>query len=235
MHQVYRAAERVWVWLGDVGLGERSTTRAIAVGANGNDCDDEIEQERNFCKEAVALLPRIAGAGEAIYQKGLRNLAQSPRLYNLPPLTSPLWNSIYALLVDNPWFCRLWIVQEAAFARRISVLFGEHEVNWDVLGRAINRWSNLKQSLVDSYGTKLKGRGFEYRFLVFFVRDTVQGQQPWEVSPRVREEWPVHIIRIISATASGHHCYNPRDRILRILGFYGMMNGELGLLGIKNR
>ncbi|PQE29374.1 heterokaryon incompatibility protein [Rutstroemia sp. NJR-2017a WRK4] len=208
MHQLYRAAEQVCVWLGDGGISYGSSTSDLTDEDNGNEREPGSEQE-SIRRKAVELLPLIAEAGEATYQRSNYNHSQARRSYDLPPLTSPVWHFIHALL-DNPWFCRLWIVQEVALARRVRVLFGEQEIDWNLLGSAVNRWSSLKRSLKISAGTTMGGGSLEHKSL---------NQQLWDKTTKERDDWPVHMIRIICGTASGHHCYDPRDRVFGVIGF----------------
>jgi hypothetical protein len=218
MHQLYRAAQQVWVWLGDGCFSDDSSTRDRTDNENVKEQEPKRGQERRCRQEAVALLPLIAEAGEALSQRRLYNSVQLHPMYDLPPLYSPVWRFIHALL-DNPWFCRLWIVQEVALARRVLVLFGEQEIEWNVLRSAVDRWSSLKRYMKDSVSVKLRRESLEHRSLVFSIRDLVQNQQLWDRGTRKRDDWPIYIVRILCSTASGHHCSDPRDRIYGVLGF----------------
>jgi hypothetical protein len=46
------------------------------------------------------------------------------------------WKAL-ANLLDNPWFQRIWIVQEVGLAREIHVHYGHRKIDWDVFVRAI--------------------------------------------------------------------------------------------------
>ncbi|KAI9147156.1 heterokaryon incompatibility protein-domain-containing protein [Paramyrothecium foliicola] len=48
---------------------------------------------------------------------------------NDPLLSDPGWDSIQVLL-QQPWFHRQWVVQEAALAPRSMLLWGTHEIDW---------------------------------------------------------------------------------------------------------
>jgi hypothetical protein len=61
----------------------------------------------------------------------------------------PLLLSAVMHLMNNDWFRRVWVVQEAALATNLRFLCGEHEINRIVLKDAV---SNV-QSIVTLYKT----------------------------------------------------------------------------------
>ncbi|ORY16386.1 heterokaryon incompatibility protein-domain-containing protein [Clohesyomyces aquaticus] len=83
MHQIYRRAHTVWIWLGPPVEG---TAAAIQM-----------------------LLDFTASAKRVDMRK---------RVYQV---------------ANNPWFDRLWVIQEAALARRPQFLIGLHEIEWTVM------------------------------------------------------------------------------------------------------
>jgi hypothetical protein len=81
-----------------------------------------------------------------------------PDFFNARPMTSgtgqpmsqdPLLLSAVMHLMNNDWFRRVWVVQEAALATNLRFLCGEHEINRIVLKDAA---SNV-QSIVTLYKT----------------------------------------------------------------------------------
>jgi hypothetical protein len=37
-----------------------------------------------------------------------------------------------ATLLGNPWFCRMWVLQEVTLARQLTLMFGQRSMDWDV-------------------------------------------------------------------------------------------------------
>ncbi|KAI1367288.1 heterokaryon incompatibility protein-domain-containing protein [Xylaria arbuscula] len=90
--------------------------------------------------------------------QALRNLeAQSNTLLSLRPLQdSEHRNLVYGLpspsarewktfrdFLSNPWFQRIWIVQEAVLARQAVAVIGNWHINWKALGKATT-WFEAK-------------------------------------------------------------------------------------------
>jgi len=48
---------------------------------------------------------------------------------DLPPRGATFWQTIGELIYDE-YFNRLWVLQEVAFAKRIKLLCGNHEISW---------------------------------------------------------------------------------------------------------
>lgn len=66
-----------------------------------------------------------------------------------PVLRDPAWKSL-AFLLQQPWFCRGWVVQEAGLARQACVHWGTEKFSWLSLIRAVI-WSTRRGgSLFDS-------------------------------------------------------------------------------------
>jgi hypothetical protein len=59
-----------------------------------------------------------------------RNLA-----YGFPPPEDPEWNVVRDFFT-NPWFERVWVVQEAVLGRNAAVLIGDWEIDWSAIGQA---------------------------------------------------------------------------------------------------
>jgi hypothetical protein len=126
MNKVYRNAQMVWVWFG---LAEK--------------------QERIL--EAIDLLPKILVASEQtpLYFSGpqtaeemefikANNLNPVSRynflndFYGLNHIQPDVWSAVMHIM-DNPWCHRVWVVQEAALAKDIALLCGEHRIEFTLL------------------------------------------------------------------------------------------------------
>ncbi|KAL9619050.1 MAG: hypothetical protein Q9160_006305 [Pyrenula sp. 1 TL-2023] len=207
MHSIYSQASQVWVWLGCGPVDSR---------------------------EAIAILPRFVEMGKELKGQN-REIFPHPTLESkgLPSLSSPIWPVVWQLL-DNPWFCRLWIVQEASMARRIRVLHGSNEIDWNMLGDAIDVGSNVSYRLRDVDGRRLH-RSSDNNHNVFLIRQVVQ-----DSSSRVL--WHDHLLRTLLLTLRSHNCSSPYDRVFAVLGFVGQdqleqigLDDDLALLDLYTR
>ncbi|ETS76095.1 hypothetical protein PFICI_11482 [Pestalotiopsis fici W106-1] len=184
MHSIYRQATQVWVWLG---------------------CDPEHGDE------AISLLPKVSAVAREVMSQAWEFDQASPVDKGLPAFSSPQWGAV-TKIINNNYFSRLWIVQEAALARHIRVLYGDGEIPWDVLDDAVRNGPDLRHRLRDANGFKplpLPG-GTE---VVFDIRKYTQSlANPQEV--------PFALMRLLVSTTRNHHCYDARDRVFGILGFF---------------
>ncbi|KAK6189420.1 hypothetical protein LQW54_013278 [Pestalotiopsis sp. IQ-011] len=163
-------------------------------------------------EEAIALLPKIAAVG-----KEMEDLPWGPALNQpspvdkgLPAFRSPQWQAV-TKISNNKWFLRLWIVQEAALPKKIRVLYGQEEISWDVLGDVVDVAAALRFQLCDADGYKPPklAQGLP---TVFSIRNFTQSME--------QEDVPFALMRLIVLTAHNHYCFDPRDRVFGILGFF---------------
>ena len=47
-----------------------------------------------------------------------------------------VWEAL-SVFLRNEWFNRLWIVQEAALARQLHLLYGEVYLDWEILNQSV--------------------------------------------------------------------------------------------------
>jgi hypothetical protein len=195
MHSIYRQATQVWVWLG---------------------CDPE------YGAEAISLLPKVAAVGKEVVSQAWKYEQPSPLDKGLPAFSSPQWAAV-TKIINNKWLSRLWIVQEAALARRIRVLYGDAEIGWDVLDAAVQHGPRLRNYLRDANGFKPHPLtdGTE---VVFDIRQFTQRiENPQEV--------PFALMRLLALTTRNHYCYDARDRVYGVLGFFSRQ--DLQSVGIS--
>lgn len=108
MDRIYRQARSVYVWLGEHDDFVRPAAKAIHVLAN---CDPETAQKYSiFNKHAYEEL-------------------------GIEEITRQDWIAIYAFF-HRSWFCRAWIAQEIARARRALVCCGTLIFFWDAIAAA---------------------------------------------------------------------------------------------------
>lgn len=122
MHRVYRQARQVWVCL-------------------------RCNVSSDTAKEAASLVPRIVELGKELKGKSVGAFrfgseanaltSRTSASNGLPPFSAAVWTGVQEL-VRNEWFYRLWIVQEAALARQITVLYGSLQIDWEIVRGAVD-------------------------------------------------------------------------------------------------
>jgi hypothetical protein len=116
MGSVYSTAKRVVVWLGHEDSEQASTAF---------DCLEYISQ-------ACSQFNRDHGLSVDYCGRDYDALKLPVEPFN-PPVCSSLRE-----LFHRPWFSRIWCVQEIHLAREGLVLWGEHEISWEVLSRGLS-------------------------------------------------------------------------------------------------
>ncbi|KAH8906203.1 HET-domain-containing protein [Coniochaeta sp. PMI_546] len=114
MSAIYRRAFQVTVWLNHPFITESDSTEAKYQAAI--DATHAYDLVYKLSLLEMLSLPRAAGL----------NLAMSPGgiTRKMRPLTR---------LMQNPWFERIWVVQEVVLARTIRVVYAGVEMDWDAL------------------------------------------------------------------------------------------------------
>ncbi|KAH7061726.1 hypothetical protein BKA63DRAFT_528060 [Paraphoma chrysanthemicola] len=102
--------------------------------------------EDHMTLAAIDAIRKIASVGEAFVTKGiLPYVAQNRDWYKaqgVPYISSAGWNAL-AGLFSRQWFRRMWVVQEAAFARDMVLYCGKHVIHCGELSTAcdyLTRW-----------------------------------------------------------------------------------------------
>ncbi|KAF2022469.1 hypothetical protein EK21DRAFT_119733 [Setomelanomma holmii] len=205
MKKVYQNAQMVWVWFG---LAEK--------------------QER--IPEAIDLLPKILVASEQTpqYFSGPRtaeemkfvkanNLNLGIRYnflndsYGLNHIQPDVWSAVMHIM-DNPWCHRVWVVQEAALAKDIAFLCGEHRIEFTLL-RDVVCSGLVHLYILDTEGRRVdfNGRNSEY---VYYARKLVQDR----VASTTLRTGPVELSKIAGWVAEHQDCRYAQDRVLGVLG-----------------
>lgn len=81
---------------------------------------------------ATEMLDKLAGTGADLPSNAR---AVTARLTPKSPTETAQWVALRDLF-NNPWFGRVWVVQEAVLARRVRVLYNDFEIDWDTLVHA---------------------------------------------------------------------------------------------------
>lgn len=205
MNKVYRNAQMVWVWFG-------------------------LAEKQEWIPEAIDLLPKILVASEQTsqYFSGPRtaeemefvkanNLNLGLRYnflddsYGLNHIQPDVWSAVMHI-IDNPWCHRVWVVQEAALAKDIAVLCGEHRIEFTPL-RDVVCSGLVHLYILDTEGCRVdfNGRNSEY---VYYARKLVQDR----VASTTLRTGPVELSKIASWVAEHQDCRYAQDRVLGVLG-----------------
>lgn len=202
MNSLYRRAKQVYVWLG---------------------CGTPEEQAQ--MPNAIALLPQIIEEGKRreSLPTSWKTEEVAPPLRNLDP---NLWNAIMYLL-RNPWYFRVWIVQEAALAADVTFLTGAHEVDAEILKTAIEYDKMASWKATDSNGDPVRFTTSSMdNSTVFWIRELVAERD----TSHLKLNTPGLLLRVILLMTRHHACYLPQDRVLGMLGL--VREHELATAGI---
>ena len=126
MTEIYARARNVVVWIGLLG----TTTRQFLHHLENEDDDQSPAHLRRW----TASGSKIKGDPSALDEKDKRLLSD---------------------LAQNPWFRRIWVIQEVAVAREVIVQTGRTTICWSVFGAALEKCSNdlEMKSVIDAVST----------------------------------------------------------------------------------
>jgi hypothetical protein len=110
MAKIYETAQEVVIWLGEEG-GDSSP--------------------------ALELLTNIVAGSKMDYgDKGAVGLKHNLVTAGMVAKDHPAWKSLTAFLC-RPWFTRVWVVQEAVMAQKVTVTCGNRRIDWNDLHTAV--------------------------------------------------------------------------------------------------
>lgn len=113
-----------------------------------------------------------------------------------------IWRK-FALLLDRPWFSRMWIVQEASNAKEVIVLVGSYAIDWDRFC-LIQMWVQARHHAL-SIGPDLHISMLGLELVSFFRRLKTSSIEGLDILPCL------HICRGFQAT-------DARDKIYALMG-----------------
>jgi Heterokaryon incompatibility protein (HET) len=129
MHNIYRAAEKVFVWLGPDKMGETLLVRELLRFLLQRFVDDEVSKyEQNWLNKDNQNALLAAG---------------------LPALEHPIWKAVVRFW-DRRWFSRVWVRQEVAVGCAVEIWCGDIEFTMTELIEAsrFNALSGLGEALL---------------------------------------------------------------------------------------
>ena len=112
MGAIYRLAAQVIIW-----LGPASPTSNCAL---------------SFAEELLCALSAFSDKyGHREFPLDSDNFKLEPYGFELPPRSDQRWTALGELL-DQPWFSRYWVIQEAMVNRTVVFQCGDHQLDWSI-------------------------------------------------------------------------------------------------------
>ena len=74
--------------------------------------------------------------------------------FDMPPACDEIWR-LWVAFFSFPWFQRLWVIQEFAFARHRNFLYGESEIPWMKVMKAVILLTKFGYAPISCYGMRL--------------------------------------------------------------------------------
>ncbi|KAI1348165.1 heterokaryon incompatibility protein-domain-containing protein [Xylaria sp. FL0043] len=172
MRQIYQTASTVKIWLGKeqklataTSVAEREARASLTLLAQAGTGPRVLAQRSPMMSQVRRLAPRhhleTYGSMPVVLSflaQALRNMESRPNplvslrpledsehrnlVYGLPPPSAKEWKAFREFL-SNPWFQRIWVVQEVVLARKAVVVRGNWHMDWDAVGKATT-WFEAK-------------------------------------------------------------------------------------------
>jgi Heterokaryon incompatibility protein (HET) len=126
--------------------------------------------------------------------------------------SSPRWQAFLNLL-DQPWFCRIWVLQEVAVAKTVYAIYGNRYIDWEsfveVLRIFISDKSSDSMSLLfsagDNYSTRQVSNAPGFASIMTTTRQLLQQGKSLPLST------------LLHAT-HGFKATDPRDKLFALMG-----------------
>ncbi len=128
MREIYEQAEQVCVWLGEPTIGS-------AVAVNIVQSWYRTEATYSYRKSAAnTYMTRLRGPTSLWH-----NLANSRAFQWAIQLDSEINTGDIRELLSRPWWTRVWTIQEAVVARKLTLMVGPDDFTWEQLGACLQR------------------------------------------------------------------------------------------------
>ena len=176
MGRVYSEARMVLIWLGE------------DKGNDGRTAFSYLKELGDHLRE------------HTVHSLGSPLLQDNVRKYWLPRL-----NSVWRRLAGNPWFRRLWVVQEVALARNSMLVWGGETIALDLVLRIISVVSECQASITSEGLRPLKSLS-----RIDSIRTNT-----W--APQLKKGRKLSILDLLHQTEP-FECTDPRDKIYALLG-----------------
>lgn len=186
MNRIYRQAAKVWAWLG-ISEHQEKIPEAIALLVAFSDLRGNWEEPSISDEEMPTVL----------------------RTVDLDRWSPADWSAL-THLINNDWYRRLWVVQEAALAQDLAFLCGDHEIACQQMEDVLHESHHLSRVRYVDFQT----RDIYSNIGLFSIRETVQEVQEMHGRGLLSSE----LVMVSRWVAYGQTCLRPEDRVLGILG-----------------
>ncbi|KAH8901168.1 HET-domain-containing protein [Thozetella sp. PMI_491] len=199
MRNIYSSCSQCTIWLGEI---PQDKGFSLADAAAAIDIIDYIASASRLRADRVSFLTPACLADDT------------------PASASSLERAVTALqyftFVRNPWWRRLWTVQEAALPETAVVVWGSLRVDWDTLRRASQVWTGSEGYVPEPV----------WKLIILSARnqDAFSGLMVsviWLDVSRSRGECPLFLLH----RWRGREASEPRDKIYGLLGLLGSTDG----------
>jgi hypothetical protein len=133
-------------------------------------------------------------------------------IYNTEPKKGRQWNAL-ADFLGNPWFRRVWIIQEATFAKTLCLFYGDVCIDWEYLSRgaAVLQDQQVLGAFPPSDGL----------FLTYTRQNSVIGlnniQTMLKFRGDVKDEGQI-TLGLVLRSCTSFDATDPRDKVYAVLG-----------------
>jgi hypothetical protein len=205
MDRIYEYARSVTVWLG-------RDTEGIS-----SDCFDLIRQTNRHLDE---LLDKYGDVSD------IPTITQPCPI----PFDQSIWNKVVKMM-KLPWFKRVWVIQEAALARRCDLIWGSHRLDIAELCE-VSLWLDTRAELPMKAGTGTFGGVFLFGHCTYENSDTWRTTLPLIKHRHNQVKMYKWSLLHLLDTASELQASFGVDRIYAFLGNPLARKAETGGLGL---
>lgn len=188
MNAIYTYASRVVVWLGPDSAGDAYGAFGVLCSLANTECGgSHYETISESCAPSVP------------------NQVADIRDYEA-------WRKVVRFFCQ-PWFTRLWVLQEIVLAQDALFVWGECSISWDYVGAAIDMI--YKTDLIRHL---LQTRSLQNAFLMWHLSLICRNARAATVDQQSHQSGLFPFLHLLD-TARGFEVTNPRDKIYGLLGF----------------
>jgi hypothetical protein len=186
MRRIYHGAERTLIWLGSDDHGDAALVSDLVKKVKIAMYDGDLPTVRS-----------VSWAED-------KSVAETRSKLGIPDLESPFWSRL-SRFTNNPWFRRVWVLQEVAMsAHPPGMICGDVYIDWDDFAEAMS-WLAL--------------RGYN-RAVFFIARAPAISiisslRENWEGAKNAPRLWTLEAILLLVMTA---HATDIHDRVYALLG-----------------
>lgn len=169
--------------------------------------------EAKKTREAFELIQKLKG--DAVDAKKLGKPAERWKGKEYSKLIAD--DTIETIFLENPWWVRVWTLQEILLARRATIVSGSCQVDWDDFCTAVDYANKLGVFQIIVLGAVPQSASWAV--------NAVQALKKAPIHPNPADELFFYLLR-----TRGRGATDPRDKIFAVLG---LVSGSIEGLGIR--